>query len=104
MAETQLWMAAFFAFLAWFATAVMARLRSIELTSPAAHIVCWVIPALGLLAGVGLLYEGFFGAAGGYRSFAMGFVSLLFYVLIPILLLGQIIACALARRLDADSQ
>lgn len=81
---------------------VMARLRSIELTSSAARNVCWIVPTLGLLAGLGLLHEGFFGPAGGYRSFAMGFVSLLFYVLIPILLLGQIVAGALARRLDED--
>lgn len=102
MAQAQLWTAAFVVFLAWFATCVLAFIRSTELTSSFAKALCWGVPMSGLMAIAGLVFEAFFGEAGGYRGIAMGFISLVLYALAPLLLLAQIIAGAIATRLDTD--
>ncbi|MDJ0978902.1 MAG: hypothetical protein QNI87_10225 [Erythrobacter sp.] len=101
MAEAKLWTAAFVAFLAWFAVTGLALFRSWRLSSLFAKTLCWLVPVAGLVAIIALLYEAFFGEAGGYRSIALGVASLLFYALAPILLVGQAVCLFIATKADA---
>ncbi|MGB3469979.1 MAG: hypothetical protein WBA51_04065 [Erythrobacter sp.] len=100
MAEQQFWMAAAFAFAGWFVALVIAIFRSGRLGSGLSKGLCWIVPVLGFILIAAAIYEGLYGESGGYRGFALGFMSLILWVLAVALPIAQLLFAWLAKAVD----
>lgn len=100
MAEQEFFTAAVFAFIGWFVACALAVLRANSLSQKSSKTVCWIVPFLGLLLIVYLVFDGLYGPAGGYRYFAMSLISAVFWVLCFILPAVQLLFGYFAKVMD----
>ena len=104
MAEQQFFAAAVFAFLGLIFAGVLAAVRTSSLTSGGAKAFCWTVPAMGAPCLAIVVYEGLYGEAGGFRSIAMGLLSVVLWIMAVVLPVLQLAFGYCARRLEQSDK
>ena len=104
MAEQEFFAAAVFAFLGWMAATALAVMRIRSLTSGSSKAVCWIVPVIGMLMAIYLVYDGFYGETSGFRAIALGVLSLALYFLAAFLPLAQLLFGYFAKVSDRGDQ